>query len=65
MDGDSWKDRRGNTINGRKEKWKPSIPTVNAVIKFAIATKKLNHNIENEAEGSVGEQRREMDGRAA
>ena len=61
----SWKDRRGNTMDGPKEKWKPSIPTVKAVIKFAIATKKLNHSIENEAEGSVDEQRREMDGRAA
>ena len=52
-------------MDGPKEKWKPSIPTVKAVIKFAIATKKLNHSIENEAEGSVDEQRREMDGRAA
>lgn len=52
-------------MNGRKEKWKPSIPTVKAVIKFAITTKKLNYNTESEAEGSVDEQRKEMDGRAA
>lgn len=29
-------------------------------IKFAVATKKLNHNIESEIKGSVDEQRREM-----
>lgn len=61
-------------MDGPKEKWKPSVPIVKAVIQFAITTKKLSHSIENEAEGSVDEQRREIavdeqrreiDGRAA
>ena len=48
-----------------KEKWEPSITTVKAVTKFAIATKKAQPQSESEAEESVDEQRKEMDGRAA
>lgn len=36
-----------------------------AVIKFAMDTEKLTHNVASETEGSVDEQRREMDDRAA
>lgn len=61
----SWKDRRGKTLDGPRANWKPSISTVKAVIMFALATKKSAHNIESETEGSVDEQRREMDDRAA
>ena len=61
----SWKDRRGNSLDGPKEDWKPSVSTVKAVIKFAMDTERLAHNIESETEGSVDEQRREMDYRAA
>lgn len=62
----SWKDRRGKTLDGPKEDWKPSVSTVKAVIKFVMDTKKLIHSIENdETEGSVDEQRREMEDRAA
>lgn len=61
----SWKDRRGRTLDGPNKDWKLSVSTVKAVIKFAMDTEKLTHNIESEAEGSANEQRREMDDRAA
>lgn len=51
-------------MDGPREKWRPSVSTVKATIKFVIATNKLAYNIESEIEGSVDEQRREMDGRA-
>ena len=41
------------------------LTVVKAVIKFAMDTEKLTHNIESETEGLVDEQRREMDDRAA
>ena len=56
----SWKDRRGKTLDGPRENWRPSVSTVKAFIKFAIATDKRAHNIESETEGSVDEQRREV-----
>ena len=59
----SWKDRSGKTLDGPKENWRPSVSTVKAVIKFVMATKKLTHTSESETEGSVEEQRREMEGR--
>lgn len=49
----SWKDRRGKTLDGPKEKWRPSVSIVKAVIKFIMATKKLTHTSESETEGSV------------
>lgn len=54
----SWKDRSGKTLDGPKENWRPFVSTVKAVIKFVMATKKLMHTSESEAEGSVEEQRR-------
>ena len=61
----SWKDRSGKTLDGPGENQRPSISAVKAVIKFAMDTEKLTHSIESETEGSVEEQRREMDDRAA
>ena len=52
-------------MDGPGENWKPSVSTVKAIIKFAMATEKLAHNTESETEQSVDEQRREMDDRAA
>ena len=52
-------------MDGPKEDWKPSVSTMKAVIKFAKDTEKLTHNVASETEGSVDEQRREMDDRAA
>ena len=47
----SWKDRRGNSLDGPKEDWRPSVSTVKAVIKFAMDTEKLTHDIESETGG--------------
>ena len=57
----SWKDRKTNLLDGPKKDWKPSVCTVKAVIKFAIDTKRLAHNIESETKRLVDQQRREMD----
>lgn len=48
----------------KKDDWKPSVSTVKALIKFAMDTEKLTHNIESETDGSIDEQRREMNDRA-
>lgn len=40
----SWKDRRGNTLDGAQEKWKPVIPIVRAVAQFVLATGNGKHS---------------------
>ena len=44
----SWKDRRGNKLDGAKEKWKPVIPIVRAVVQFVLATGKLTREAQQE-----------------
>lgn len=53
------------TLDGPKKNSKPSVSIVKAVIKLIKTTKKLAHNSESETEGSVEEQRREMEDRVA
>ena len=49
-------------MDGLKEKWKSSISTVKAVIKFTITTKEFSHSTKNKVERSIDEQKREIDG---
>lgn len=64
LGGWSLKGRRVRPWTAQK-KWRPSVSTAKAAIKFVMATKKLTLTLENETEGSVEDRRREMEGRAA
>ncbi len=44
----SWNDRGGNILDGAKEKWKPIIPIVRAVVQFVLATGKLTREAQQE-----------------
>ena len=46
-----WTDRKkadGNLLDGRKDKWKPSIPMVDATLQFAEATGRLSYTYDTE-----------------
>lgn len=60
----SWKVRRGKTVDGPKEKWRPYVSTVKDIIKSVMATNILKHKLESKTKGSADGQRRDMDDRA-
>ena len=55
----SWKDRRGKTLDGPRENWRPSVSTVKAVIKFVIVLLLTNlHIMEKARQRGLDEQMR-------